>query len=1502
MADFKTALEALASGKITIDALSKQLEKLLQTTPGYALGMLQQLDECHEQKKLDDKAYASLKRQINQYRRTHATETEGGAAGSDSTVFAQDDNFAQQAQKLARQMSKQEAPQAVGAEDVTAVRDAAQGKKSAPPAGFDDEESTEINKAAGKSKQTNQKQGATPDSTRVMSDNEQSDAAARSAGSSGGEASDFDFDLHSTDTGSSPSVASATGPTGTAWQQPAAASDYQPGKELGVGDIIKHRFKLLDVLGVGGMGKVFKGIDLLKEEARDKNPYMAVKLLNEDFKSHPEAFISLQRESSRQQKLAHPNIATVYDFDRIGGPGTPVFITMELMEGQPLNTYIKKTVRKQNGLPFPEAFVIVKQLADALSYAHARRLVHSDFKPGNAFLCNDGTVKTLDFGIARAVKNPVTGEAEKTLFDPGKLGALTPAYASLEMLEGQEPDTRDDTFALGCVAYELLTGKHPYNKLPATTARENGLVPPLVKGLNKKSNRGLRRAVAFKREDRSPTVEHFIEEFGGKPTWHKHPATIAASVLLIIGLVMINPILDYFNNREILGIIADISSGEKQVIVDNLAALQERPADEQRRILDDARDAIQNYFRNELAVLIDVSSDNYNFPNAQRIIDNIANLYPESVFLDEQRKEFTTNKNLKVGELNKDYIAALNDPSRIGSTQDILATIRNKIDPEHPLLSDPRPANAYRIAAEGARDSGDYQQAQAYIDSGLKTAADDPRLADLKVEVGQLIERANLDQSLTAVAGQLAALGDYQPQQQNIIRLAELSTPEQSPILQTLTGQLQSVVSAEIQRIQSSGSRADAEALVTSYEGLLSSLLLSKELTQLKLAHLASDERSQAVTTMVTTDRAMIDNRLAQPNLDDPQWESTLLASIRELDSLSAEDNSISTDLGTYRESIAQKYVDRANVTLQQQRFDAAANLIDRAGKFAPDLAMLQETKTRVTDTKTEFDRQQRIKGLKDNFVVQTDGDDTTAAQQTLEELKTLLATDDTYLTSSAPRLLAASYARLAERRGESGEYSGAMQLIEAGLILAPNDPSLKALREEYVVEVNITDLRELFRTASAANFNADDVARKVDEIRNNPNRSTEFTREAETLLAERIRSLANTSEEEAAFLADAASSIFGTSSVLAELASQYQLKPWPEFNLAQNLVGDGKLTEANGLLQSAASEYSGHPDYIRFQQVMEQRIKQANESYDSYVQAKDAAGSSYNDLRQARKLLTRVQSIWIDNPDYDAADDDLNTLIAAAPDNPGNKVLAREQAADLTASSAGALAAAQADWKPIASPRGCDSKLAGYGKRAKAICFDMVYTGWRGPQMVVVPAGESHSTFAIGKHEISVGDYSKYCALTGNCKPEMNQAKHNDPMTGISLEDTQKYAEWLSQRTGKTYRIPTKAEWEYAASAAGDQPKSKSSVNCRMELNGQVIKGTGVASIIGGDSNGWGLKNYMGNIQEIVKDDSGGALAVGGAYSDPLSKCDISLQRPYTGTGDDVTGFRILLEGIGAG
>lgn len=1435
MADFKTALEALAKGKLDINVLTQQLTKLLQDSPQFAQRMLVQLDDIYDQKMIDDTVYATLKSQINKYRRTHASETEDAdEEGGNATVFAQDKDLVQQQAQ----------------------------------------------------------QQAETDSTKVLSDDERPGMVTNAANGT----SEVDFDISDTSGISSiSSITGATGPTGTEWQEPQPA-DSGPGRDLDVGDIIKERFKLLAVLGIGGMGKVFKGIDLLKEEARDKNPYVAIKLLNEDFKSHPEAFISLQRESSRQQKLAHPNIATVYDFDRIGGPGTPVYITMELMEGQDLSAYIKKVVRKQGGLPFEEAFDLIRQLGLALEYAHNRRLVHSDFKPGNCFLCNDGTVKTLDFGIARAVKNPVTGETEKTLFDPGKLGALTPAYASLEMLEGEEPDTRDDTYALGCVSYELLTGKHPFNKLPATTARENGLVPAPVKGLNKKQNRALRRSVAFTREDRSPTVAHFIEELEGKATWYKNPIAIAAGVLLIAGLIAINPVLDYLHNKGIETIIAQINSGGKQVILAKLDEIRAMQKADQTTITDNAKEAIQRYFKTDIASLINISSKQYNFPAAEAKLKEIAEFYPDTQFLLEQSDQIKFNKKQKITDLYNDYITALKDVSQVDETKNILAIISQQIDPNHPLLEDPRPANAYRLFAEQAFSDNDFDQALAFISSGLQTAPNDIRLNDLQTKVQQAVRVAELNQSLAAAQGQLIALDDFQQYQQDIKQLASLSTPQQSPILNTVATQLQKAVTQELKGIIKSGSRADAEALSAEYGDLLSALQLGQQLTQIKLAHLSGAERSQAITEIVAADKSSIEQQLAKPSLEDSQWESSLLASIRELDSLKQEDSSIKDDLQDFRQSIAQLYIDQANDTLRANRFDAANGFIDRGERFAPALAMLQQTRSLISKTRTEFEKKQRIKELKDDFAVQTDGDRVAEAKVIFEKLKAELAADDPYITTQAPARLADSYSRLAQRRGDNKEFESALKLADAGLALAPRNAILKSIRNEYRVEINISELSELFKVAST--FDALDVARKVNQIEADaPARYTAFRKQSETILTERINFLAQTDEDGAAALADVASNVFKTSSVLADLKEQFQLKPWPDQSVANAALDNGRLSEANRILQAAIVDYAGHPDIIALQTSLETKIKQANTAYDAYLKAKQAAGDAYTGLRQSKKLLARTQSIWIDNPDYDNAETALDQLIARAPDNPTKKVIRRERV-DLAAVSKADLTKAKEKWKPISSGRECTNNLAGYGKRAKAICFDLVNSGWRGPLMVVVPAGESaENPFAIGKYEISVGDYAKYCALSGNCKAETSKEKFNDPVTGTSLDDAVKYVKWLSERTGKTYRLPTKTEWEYAANAGGKQPKKN--VNCRVMLGDKVLKGTGTVSVKSGKANGWGLKNYVGNVQEMVTNESG-TLAVGGAYSDAHSKCDISLQRPHNGRPDNLTGFRVLLEEIG--
>jgi predicted Ser/Thr protein kinase len=325
--------------------------------------------------------------------------------------------------------------------------------------------------------------------------------------------------------------------------QPAGVADGgaspPAGRMKGVGDTVNSRFVLEECIGFGGMGTVYKALDLRKLEASDRHPYIAIKVLNVQFQGHPKSLIALQREARKAQTLAHANIVQVYDFDR---DGAMVYVTMEYLSGKSLGQLLRAPDFR--ALSFEEAMKIVRGMGKALAYAHERGFVHCDFKPANVILTDTGGVKVIDFGIARVFQKAEEAP-DVTVFDPGSLGALTPAYASPEMLENREPDPRDDIYALGCITYELLTGRHPFNRLSATQARDGGLRPQRPPGLGHGQWRALRCALAFQREARTATVNQFLQDIGAQDVWRRPPvligvgiaATAAAVVLVALRLL-----------------------------------------------------------------------------------------------------------------------------------------------------------------------------------------------------------------------------------------------------------------------------------------------------------------------------------------------------------------------------------------------------------------------------------------------------------------------------------------------------------------------------------------------------------------------------------------------------------------------------------------------------------------------------------------------------------------------------------------------------------------------------------------------------------------------------------------------------------------------------------------------------------------------------------------------------------------------------------------------------
>ncbi len=286
------------------------------------------------------------------------------------------------------------------------------------------------------------------------------------------------------------------------------ASEDVAGTEVGVGTVLRDRFLIEEVVGEGGMGLVFRARDRRREEASDRNPFVAIKVLGAEFKSHPDALIALQREARRMQQLSHPSIASVYDFDR---DGPHVYLVMELLEGESLDRVL---LRHANvGLPVEQARNVIESTGRALQHAHSRGLVHSDFKPANVFVTRSGEIKVIDFGIARIAKDTTqAGQAVQTVFDAGRLGAYTNAYASPEqMLDAGEPDPKDDIYALGLVAYEVFSGKHPFGRKSAVEAKFRDMKVERVAALTDRQNAVLASALHFDRDQRLGDITELVQ-------------------------------------------------------------------------------------------------------------------------------------------------------------------------------------------------------------------------------------------------------------------------------------------------------------------------------------------------------------------------------------------------------------------------------------------------------------------------------------------------------------------------------------------------------------------------------------------------------------------------------------------------------------------------------------------------------------------------------------------------------------------------------------------------------------------------------------------------------------------------------------------------------------------------------------------------------------------------------------------------------------------------------
>ena len=219
------------------------------------------------------------------------------------------------------------------------------------------------------------------------------------------------------------------------------------------GRTIAH-YRILGDLGHGGMGDVYRAEDT------NLSRHVAIKVLPDVFASDPERLARFEREAKVLASLSHPNIASIYGLEQADGKR---FLVLELVEGQTLAQRIAK-----GPLPFEEAIGVCRQIAEGLEAAHEKGIIHRDLKPANIQITPVGNVKILDFGLARAFQNqspevdqPHSPTITDAMTRPG-MALGTAAYMSPEQARGKPVDKRTDIWAFGCILYECLTGKRPF--------------------------------------------------------------------------------------------------------------------------------------------------------------------------------------------------------------------------------------------------------------------------------------------------------------------------------------------------------------------------------------------------------------------------------------------------------------------------------------------------------------------------------------------------------------------------------------------------------------------------------------------------------------------------------------------------------------------------------------------------------------------------------------------------------------------------------------------------------------------------------------------------------------------------------------------------------------------------------------------------------------------------------------------------------------------------------
>ena len=1403
---------------------------------------------------------------------------------------------------------------------------------------------------------------------------------------------------------------SGTGMTGTGsdWGQPELwAGGHSPRIEIGV--TIKDRFVLEMLLGEGGMGSVYKALDQRKQEAGDRNPYVAIKIISEAFSHHPQSLKALQRESRKIQNLPHKNIVTVYDFDR---HGNRAFMTMEILEGYSLREIIKANNR---GLSPARARDIIVGLCEALAFAHANNIVHSDLKPGNVFLTRDNIVKVFDFGIARAAKESTAGDGEKTLFDAGDLGALTPAYASLEMLEGKIPSIQDDIYALGCIVYELYVGNHPFYKTKATDARKKGLKPKRIKVLNRRQWKGLQCSLAFEKEKRTPSTEAFLKEITAKKS--KIPLFLAIVLVLIIitGALVREPVKEYYSGLKegklTSQYIEDIQAGDDRLIDQMIYRISELGIENRRRITDDTREELYGYFERQVNMYFDPSRRRFEYSKAQDVLKLAKSYYEDSYLLSALEEELETSRNNLLSSLTSRFNTYLVQGKILpDKNEEDVFNIMSKvafIAPDNSMLSDKRLESAYVKEIEKAITSDDLKKARLLVVSGSSLFKDNKALMNLKGKLDNVLNTQKRMSNIVSLENSLKGLKDAPLEKMNVeeferqVRFLRELQPGH-PLISRIEKETRDKVEKALKSIVQSGDWAEGEELLVSMDGILNDA--KREDLKAMFEKNRANFEIRVNQLLDRLNQAIVENRLSSP----PKGSAIVL--VVQLEKIIPDDIRVQRA----HTRIAKAYLGIAKKAQSNFEWKKAREYVEKAKKQKINESMLKSIITagemiaqaqedhrkrllaqEEENGKKELEALQKEKEKKDRakkkliLALSVDFKQALSDMQMNEKSagRLLNIIDNLSVISPENPLLLSGRNQIADRFLEhaqgletAGELEDALTTVRKGLRVIPKNQSLSAVREKLEVKIekqklkkkqdtreqyfldaeklisraDLTDdwlskmqtLLSKVRSIDPDNERLQEIETRVttlilskaalkreqdlfaegrrlleatarfDKIHSGINEERRLLNEAEKDFTEKFRKEAKAAEIEGlkqTLLTRAqANEVEKAKNLFAKLEKDLPTKDLFLVRRAPGAIGDAYLRLARkravkndiagaiNFVKTGLNFNSGHAplkkELKRLENIMAKvRTADLEKSKQALL---TMAGN--NDINGAQKLLENLNTTL--SPEDPFLNETAPGVIVEAYLRMADSLAIKKDFAGalntiktglgFRAADPGLSAALLKYQRKLSKPRGkeCTQKLAGYGRKSRAVCYDMISEERKGPALVVIPGSGSLKSFCIGKYEISIGEFNELRRAKGNA--DIIPGNRKLPVTGISLEEAKAYAAWLSSLTGKSYRLPTDEEWKFSARSTGDTKKGD--YNCRLLMGDKVIKGQFLVGARVGGQNNWGVKNHIGNVREWTVTSSG--LKVhGGSYMDTMSKCDVSLAQDHSGKADDITGFRVV-------